>query len=81
MRLPTITLIAAALSLPLAAFAAPIGAEDKANVEAALTKAGYTSWGEISFDDDLDLYLIKDATGPNCNKCEIKMDTKYMVSK
>ena len=52
----------------------PASNEDKMKVEAVLTKDGYTSWGEIAFDDDEDAWNVVNAVGADGNHYNLQLD-------
>lgn len=61
-------------------------AQERAEIEAVLRAAGYTSWEEIEFDDDDDddddqVWEVDDAIGADGHEYDLKLDRSYNVIK
>ena len=57
--------------------------EERTAIEAVLRGAGFTSWGQIEFDDDVDpgdqLWEVSDAVGADGRAYDLKLSQSYAI--
>ena len=71
---------AALAAIPAVAFADRVPDEaERAAIESALRSEGFTSWGEIEFDDNR--WEIDNAIGPDGRRYDLDLDTNLDIVK